>query len=102
MTLITFKLFYSGFLPGVVKKYPTHSGKHVVTGAMTIFGDVVLCAGYDEERGSSYINGMVDIIYNPLYHHLLLNYTYFNPCFLVVIIVNFLLNFYGHLGTILV
>lgn len=45
------------FLPGVVKKYPTHSGKHVVTGAMVVSNNVILCGGYDEDQGTSYING---------------------------------------------
>ena len=46
---------------GVVKKYPTHSGRHVVTGATTVAGDVILCAGYDKDQGTSYINGTVGI-----------------------------------------
>lgn len=45
-------------LTGVVKKYPIHSGKHVVTGAVAVISnDVILCAGYDEDQGTSYING---------------------------------------------
>ena len=58
------KLFYVLSLPGVVKKYPTHTGKHVITGAMVVSHDVILCGGYDEDQGTSYINGMVGISWN--------------------------------------
>ena len=47
------------FATGVVKKYPTHAGKHVVTGAMVVSNDAILCGGYDEDQGTSYINGIV-------------------------------------------
>ena len=53
--------YLAGSFLGVVKKYPTHSGRHVVTGALTIFSDVILCAGFDEDQGSSYINGTVGL-----------------------------------------
>ena len=65
------------FASGVVKKYPTHAGKHVVTGAMVVSNDAILCGGYDEDQGTSYINGIVveyviDLQKGVLYTHSIL------------------------------